>query len=55
MSDCKGNIYIVNGKRWCVGEKKVSKKWGTKKSTKTTKKSKTTKTTKKVRKRNTKN
>jgi len=31
-SSCKGNVYIINGKRWCVGEKKVSKKWGAKKT-----------------------
>ncbi len=22
---CKGTIYIVSGKKWCVGEKKSSK------------------------------
>jgi len=33
--DCStGTIYIVNGKKWCVGEKKSSKKYGTKKSKK---------------------
>jgi hypothetical protein len=32
--ECTGNIYVVSGKKWCVGEKKVSKKWGTKKSKK---------------------
>ena len=31
---CTGTVYIVDGKRWCVGEKKISKKWGSKKSKK---------------------
>lgn len=22
---CTGNIYVINGKRWCVGEKKSTK------------------------------
>ena len=32
---CKGTIYIVNGKKWCVGEKKSKK--GSKKSKKSKK------------------
>ena len=31
---CQGTVYVVNGKKWCVGEKRISKKWGTKKSKK---------------------
>ena len=31
---CKGTVYVIDGKKWCVGEKKISKKWGTKKSKK---------------------
>ena len=22
---CKGTVYVVSGKKWCVGEKKISK------------------------------
>jgi hypothetical protein len=34
---CTGTVYIVNGKKWCVGEKKISKKWGNMKSKKSNK------------------
>ena len=27
---CKGKIYIIDNKRWCVGEKTSSKKYGNK-------------------------
>jgi hypothetical protein len=36
-SSCKGTVYVINGKRWCVGEKLVSKKWGAKKTKKSRK------------------
>jgi len=26
MGDCKGTIYIVDGKSFCVGEKNISKR-----------------------------
>lgn len=28
---CQGTIYVIDGKEWCVGEKLMSKKWGTRK------------------------
>jgi len=34
MSECKGTVYIVGGKRFCVGEKVISKKRGLIKSAK---------------------
>ena len=30
--DCKGTIYNVGGKNFCVGEKSSSKKYGTKRN-----------------------
>lgn len=46
---CFGTVYTINGKQYCVGEKKMSKKWG---RTKNQKKRKTKK--RKTKKRNTK-
>jgi hypothetical protein len=43
---CTGTVYIVDGKRWCVGEKKISKKWGSKKSNKSNKSKKSKKSKK---------
>jgi len=31
---CKGTIYVIDGKQWCVGEKKMSKKYGLRKTKK---------------------
>ena len=48
---CKGTIYTINGKNYCVGEKIMSKKNGVKKNRKhTSKKSKKTRKSKKARK-----
>jgi hypothetical protein len=30
MGDCKGTVYIVDGKPFCVGEKNISKRQQTK-------------------------
>ena len=49
---CKGTIYTINGKNYCIGEKIMSKKNGVKKNRKhTSKKSKKAKKSKKTRKR----
>jgi hypothetical protein len=41
--DCKGTIYNVGGKNFCVGEKKSSKKYGTKRMKKSKNKKQKTK------------
>ena len=49
---CKGTIYTINGKNYCVGEKIMSKKYGITKNRKhTSKKSKKARKSKKTRKR----
>jgi hypothetical protein len=41
--DCKGTIYNVGGKNFCVGEKSSSKKYGTKRKKRSKKLGKTRK------------
>jgi len=47
ISNCKGTIYVIGGKEWCVGEKKMSKKYGTRKNNSKKSKKKTRSATKK--------
>lgn len=43
IKSCKGKIYIIDGKEWCVGEKTSSKKYGNSKKSKSKKTSKSKK------------